>query len=145
VAQGRKARASGYHLAMPDTDAPRLGLLDVIQVTVPDVPGAVAFYRDLLGARVIEEAYPHWARLRLGNVDLGVHAGESPAGGGAEPAFRVHDIRALREHLAGRGVRLVLDYHDIPGGVKIAFADPAGNRLGAVQYGTSVEALRRGA
>jgi hypothetical protein len=33
------------------------------------------------------------------------------------------------------------EYHDIPGGVTMRFADPQGNALSVVQYGTSVAAL----
>jgi catechol 2,3-dioxygenase-like lactoylglutathione lyase family enzyme len=119
--------------------SPRLGLLDYLMLYAPDVERATAFYRDVLDGGVIEEAYPHWARVRVANIDIGLHAGEA-AGMGGEPAFRVHDIAAFRAHLEAAGVALD-EYHQIPGGVKMAFADPSGNRLQAVQYGTSLDAL----
>ncbi|MDP2328591.1 MAG: VOC family protein [Dehalococcoidia bacterium] len=130
---------------MPEpTEAPlTLGLLDVITLRVPDVAAALGFYRDTLGAIPIEEDAPAWARVRLGNVDLGLHQGE-PGAGGPEPSFRVQDIAAVRAHLLHRGVPITLDLHDIPGGVMLAFADPAGNVLAVIQYGlTAAEAAAR--
>lgn len=122
---------------------PQVGLLDLIQLATPDVAGAVAFYRDILGATVIEEALPWWGRVRIANIDLGLHQGVAPAGeGGAEPAFRVPDVAAFRAHLQAAGVTITQDYHDIPGGVKLGFADPAGNRLAVIQYGTNEAAIR---
>lgn len=130
---------------MPEpTEAPlTLGLLDVITLRVPDVAAALGFYRDTLGAVPIEEDPPAWARVRLGNVDLGLHQGE-PGMGGPEPSFRVQDIAAVRAHLLRRGVPITLDLHDIPGGAMLAFADPGGNVLAVTQYGlTAAEAAAR--
>jgi predicted enzyme related to lactoylglutathione lyase len=123
---------------------PVVGMLDMLKLFTPDVAGALAFYRDVLGALVAEEDLPHWARVRLANVDIGLHLGEATEVArrvGWEPGFRVHDVAAFRAHLQRRGVNIVQDFHDIPGGVTVAFADPAGNVLSVVQYGTSVEAL----
>lgn len=120
------------------TPAPRpgLGLLDAILVRVPDVPAAVRFYRDVLGAVVIEDGDEERARLRLANVDLALERGQ--AGGGAEPGFRSADIRALRAYLVAQGVHIVRDLAEVPGGLTLAFADPAGNVLSATQYGASL-------
>lgn len=119
---------------------PRLGLLDYILLPTPDVPALVAFYHDVLGAAVVEEAYPAWARVRLANVDLGLHQAAS-GGGGAKPGFRVQDVVALRAHLEGKGVAVDGGFHAVPGGVCLTFADPAGNSLDAIQYGIDVAAL----
>ena len=124
----------------------RLGLLDLIQVPATDVERSLAFYRDVLGGLPSEVSLPHWARVRLANVDVGIHLAEATAaaGPGWEPAFRVHDIAAFRAHLEARGVPIVLEYHDIPGGVKLGFTDPDGNSLAVYQYGTSEAKLRSG-
>lgn len=124
--------------------APVVGMLDLLKLFTPDVGAALAFYRDVLGAVVAEENLPHWARVRLANIDIGLHHGEAPShgrGAGWEPTFRVHDIAAFREHLRRHDVAVLQDFHDIPGGVVLAFADPAGNVLSVSQYGTSVSAL----
>ncbi len=128
----------------------RLGSLDHVMLFAPDVAALAAFYRDVLDAPVIEEAHPHWARLRLANIDLGIHeAGEGPgvagggAGGGAQPAFRVADLAALRTHLEGHGVTCE-PYAEIQGAVRMDFRDPAGNVLQAIQWGADLAALQAG-
>lgn len=121
---------------MDVTARPGLGLLDAIAFRVPDVAAAVAFYRGVLGAVVIEDGGAERSRLRLANVDIVLERGV--AAGGAEPVFRSQDIRALRTYLLGQGAAVVRDLAEVPGGLTLAFADPAGNVLGAIQYGTSL-------
>jgi predicted enzyme related to lactoylglutathione lyase len=124
---------------------PTVEALDIIQLGTEDVPGTTSFYTDILGATVIDAPSPHWARVRLGNVEIGIHA--RPAAGGAphgwEPGFRVSNIAAHRAHLQAHGVTITKDFHDIPGGVTLSFLDPAGNAIGLYQYGTSEAELRR--
>ena len=122
------------------TQAPtQIGLLELLQTVSGDVASTVAFYCDVLGAAVQTES-PHWARLRLGNIDLGVHsvpADRTASYEGWMPAFRVADVRAVRSAVLGAGLEC-RDYHDIPGGVTLQFRDPTGNCLAAIEYGTSV-------
>lgn len=117
----------------------RPGLLDHLLVRGPDVAVLAAFYRDVLSGTVVEEALPHWVRVRVADIDLGLHAGEP--GGGAQPRFRVQSVAAFRAHLESHGVTIPEGYHTIPGGVELDFADPAGNLLGVVQYGVTVADL----
>lgn len=117
----------------------RPGLLDHLLVHGPDVAALEGFYRDVLGGVVVEEALPHWARVHVANIDLGLHAGES--GSGAQPCFRVQDVAAFRAHLESHGVVIPEGYHAVPGGVELEFADPAGNLLGVVQYGVTLTEL----
>ncbi|TAJ20287.1 MAG: hypothetical protein EPO65_04125 [Dehalococcoidia bacterium] len=120
-------------------DGPRLGLLDHLLVSGPDVAVLAAFYRDVMGGTVIEDDLPHWVRVRVANIDLGLHIG---AGGqGSQPRFRVQDVAAVRSHLESHGVPIPEGYHAIPGGVSLDFVDPAGNLLGVVQYGVDVASL----
>ncbi|MCK9485905.1 MAG: hypothetical protein M0R73_04275 [Dehalococcoidia bacterium] len=119
----------------------RLGSLDYVMFFAPDVQVLTAFYRDVLEATPIEEAYPHWARLRLANIDLGIHAGGASDGGrGGQPAFRVQDLATLRAHLEAHGVPCEA-YAAIPGAVKMDFRDPAGNVLQALQWGADLDTL----
>lgn len=120
-------------------DKARPGLLDHLLVRGPDVAVLAAFYRDVLGGTVVEESLPHWVRVRVADIDLGLHAGES--GGGAQPRFRVQDVASFRAHLESHGVVIPEGYHAIPGGVALDFADPAGNLLGVVQYGVTLASL----
>lgn len=120
-------------------DEVRPGLLDHLLVRGPDVSVLAAFYRDVLGGTVVEEALPHWVRVRVADIDLGLH--EGPSGGSTQPRFRVQSVAAFRAHLESHGVAIPEGYHAIPGGVELDFADPAGNLLGVVQYGIAVASL----
>lgn len=116
-----------------------VGLLDLVLARADDVPATAAFYRDVLGATV-QTVSPAWAQVRLANVDIGIH--ERGASGDAwEPGFRVADIAAFKAHLAASGVPVVEDFHEIPGGVKLAFRDPAGNPIAVYQYGVRMADL----
>lgn len=120
-------------------DGARLGLMDHLLMCGPDIAALASFYRDVLGGTVVEDASPHWVLVRVANIDLGLHAGA--AGTGAQPRFRVQDIAAFRAHLESRGVTVPEGYHAVPGGVELDFVDPAGNRLGVLQYGVTVADL----
>jgi catechol 2,3-dioxygenase-like lactoylglutathione lyase family enzyme len=117
---------------------PQIGLLEVLQTSSDEVTAAVAFYRDVLGADVQTES-PHWARLRLGNVDIGIHAATASYEGWM-PAFRVPAVAPVRAAVLAAGLEC-RDYHDIPGGVTLQFRDPAGNWLAAIQLGVTAAQL----
>jgi catechol 2,3-dioxygenase-like lactoylglutathione lyase family enzyme len=126
--------------------AARLGSLDYVMLRAADVAALVATYREVLDAAPIEEAYPHWARVRLANIDVGIHHDERFDGRqdevpGAEPAFRVHDVTALRAALEEAGFSAD-EYDAIPGGVRLGFRDPAGNALSAIEWGARLEDLQ---
>lgn len=119
-----------------------VGLIDMIQTTAEDMAESVRFYRDVLGGAVQSES-ESWSQLRLGGVDIGIH--QRPAAvEGWMPLFRVTDIAATRAAVVAAGRPLLRDFHDIPGGVTLTFADPAGNPVSAVQYGASEAQLRDG-
>ena len=129
--------------------AARLGSLDYVMLRAADVAALVAVYRDTLDAVPIEEAYPRWARIRLANVDLGIHVdegfdGRSELPSGAVLAFRVHDIASLRAALDAAGFTTGA-YEVIPGGVRVDLRDPCGNALAAIQWGGRIEDLPGGA
>ena len=118
-----------------------IGALELIQLRTADPAATAEWYRDVLGATV-QMTSPFWSRVRLGNVDIGIHESavgrEAGASAGWEPAFRVHDIAATRATLEAHGVAITQDYHDIPGGVKLGFRDIAGNELAVYQFGIAV-------
>jgi len=113
--------------------------------SVPDVPEAVAFYRDVLGLRV--EEHDGIAHLHLGG---GGHVIAYPKGDAHEPAsftilnFPVPDVPAAVAELTARGVRFE-HYEGTPvetdeagvfrgGGPLIAwFTDPGGNVLSVIE------------
>ena len=131
------------------TQQPRIEieLLDHIQAAASNVEGTVAFYRDVLGARV-QSVSQHWALVRLGNVDIGIHlrevqgAGDARAAAAWEPGFRVANIVVFRAQLERAGVPITQEFHEIPGGVNLGFADPDGNPLAVYQYGVGEDDLR---
>jgi catechol 2,3-dioxygenase-like lactoylglutathione lyase family enzyme len=125
-------------MTAPRPVPPQIGLLEVLQASSDDVASTVAFYRDVLGADVQTES-PQWARLRLGNVDIGVHATPVTAEGWM-PSFRVPAVAPVRAAVLAAGLEC-RDYHDIPGGVTLQFRDPAGNWLAAIQLGITTAQL----
>lgn len=127
---------------MTETERTEIGLIDMIQATTDDMDETVRFYRDVLGAAVQSQSQS-WSQVRLGGVDIGIH--ERPAAvEGWMPLFRVTDIAATRAAVVAAGSPLLRDFHDIPGGVTLVFADPAGNPVSTVQYGTSVAEVQGG-
>ncbi|MSP22256.1 MAG: VOC family protein [Dehalococcoidia bacterium] len=128
-------------MTLPRT-APQIGLLEVLQTSSSDVAATVAFYRDVLGATVQGDEQAEslqWARLRLGNVDIGIHAAPASYEGWL-PSFRVVAVGPLRAAVLAAGLEC-RNYHDSPGGVSLQFRDPAGNWLAAIQFGVSAAQL----
>jgi catechol 2,3-dioxygenase-like lactoylglutathione lyase family enzyme len=107
-----------------------------IAINVHDVPRAVAFYRDALGLEYLFEAGP-LAFFGCGEVRIMLSVAESPEFDHPSSIvyFRVDDIHAAREELAGRGVpfedepHLIaeLEDHDL---WMTFFRDPDENYLG---------------
>ena len=118
---------------------PVLGSLDYLMLYAPDVAALAGFYRDVLDGAPIEEAYPDRARLRVANIDVGLHRG-TPSDGGGQPAFRVSDIAAMRAHLEAHGI-VCEACEAIPGAVRMGFRDPAGNVLQVLQWGATLDSL----
>ena len=113
------------------------GVQDVYY-NVQDMERAVAFYRDVLGLRVMDED-PHFTGLETGGVRIGLHW----TGGTAVPTipqdahgphtgatltFRVADASLARQTLMEKGVN-VLSYSENPWGNMVMFTDPDGNVL----------------
>ena len=118
---------------------PEIGLLDLLQTASDDPAATARFYRDVLGADVESES-PAWSQVRLGGVDIGIHA--KPAShDGWLPAFRVADVAAVKASLEQAGATILRDFHDIPGGVTLHVADSDGNALSMIQYGISTQEL----
>lgn len=117
-----------------------IGLLDMLQAAANDVPAVVQFYSEVLGATV-ESAHEEWSQVRLGGISLGIHRRPATIERWM-PSFRVSDIAAVKAALEAAGTPILRDFHDIPGGVVMAFEDPAGNPLQAVQLGVTEAELR---
>lgn len=121
--------------------------LDHVVIAVSDWERSNAFYRDVLGAEVLELTRGRWA-YRLENTQLNVHGpGSTPepvaaakAPPGAADLCFVWDgpIEGAVEHLAAHGVaveRGPIERHGRGGpGVSVYFRDPDGSLLEFISY-----------
>ena len=88
------------------TTSPLLKSILQIAINIQDVERAVAFYRDKLGLRFLFQAPPALAFFDCGGVRLMLDRASAAEFDHAASIlyFRVDDIRAAHETLAGRGV-----------------------------------------
>ena len=104
-------------------------------MSTTDLPRALAFYRDLLGAQVQyqfpPEGTPEYVGLQLGpsHLGIGAQAEEDPGGRFALWVY-AEDCDAAVERLRAAGVPVTQEPADQPWGERMAFvADPDGNRV----------------
>jgi predicted enzyme related to lactoylglutathione lyase len=111
-------------------------LMEVI-LYVEDMPGQVAFYRDILGMRVKSPATGEdlqtasWVELESGPCTLALHAGGKRRFGEDAPkiVFRVTDILAAHKILLERGVAIGEIFQAAPGVWVGNATDPEGNQF----------------
>ncbi|MDQ3822272.1 MAG: VOC family protein [Actinomycetota bacterium] len=131
--------------ALDTADRPLLRL-DHVVVAVSDAERSNAFYRDVLGAEIVER--PGGPAYRFGDQQLNVHVA------GALPSIVAHDpVRpgnsdlcfvwagspgAAVEHLRAHGVEVELGLVDRDGargrGTSVYFRDPDGTLLELISY-----------
>lgn len=106
-------------------------------LSTPDLPRALAFYRDLLGATVTYQfpptGEPGYVGLELGRSHLGIGA-QSGAPAGADRRFALwvycDDCDAAVAKLRAAGVPVVEEPADQPWGERMAtVTDPDGNTV----------------
>lgn len=103
-------------------------------VGVTDLDRSIAWYRDVLGFKLLFRADDiGWCEMEtmVPGVSVGLSQNESVAqGGGATNVWAVKDIVAAKASLDAAGVRQDGDIQHIPGLVKlITFYDPDGNAM----------------
>jgi methylmalonyl-CoA/ethylmalonyl-CoA epimerase len=125
--------------AAPETIATPLGRIGQIAMTMHDLPGAVAFYRDVLGLPLLFEAPPGLAFFDCGGqrLMLARPEGGEAARGNSVLYFAVPDIHAAHGALSARGACFVDAPHLIARladrEVWMAFLrDPEDNLLGVM-------------
>jgi catechol 2,3-dioxygenase-like lactoylglutathione lyase family enzyme len=115
----------------------RLDRIGLFILYCRDAMKSAAFYRDVLGMRVVE-ATPHWAGLDGGGVHLALHPHPSmPAERGtASPwvVFTVDDVRGVHAALVEKGIRFDCEPREVcsdesSSGLSADFKDPDGNLL----------------
>jgi catechol 2,3-dioxygenase-like lactoylglutathione lyase family enzyme len=117
--------------------------ISTIICQVADMDTAIGFYRDVLGLAP-GMVSPWWSTIVVGDVQIGLHppfaGGNREIGRGWILGIQVDDLRSLRAKLEGSGTDCA-EYHDIPGGCVMDFADPDGNPIQAMQHGVSAAQL----
>lgn len=118
-------------------DAP-LGRLDHVYYWTADLGRAVAFYRDVLGLRLIRQEDSSWAVFDTGSVRLALHGaveGHPVQTGGATAVFEVEDLDRAQASLEARGVTFLEHVGEVEGYARFAsFLDPDGNRIQIIEY-----------
>jgi len=103
-------------------------------LNVRDLGRAIAFYRDILGFKLLYQVDEMgWCELEteVPGVNIGLSQVEEAGGkGGATLTFGVVDIERARGQLEAKGIRFDGPTNVIEGMVKLAtFYDPDGNAL----------------
>jgi catechol 2,3-dioxygenase-like lactoylglutathione lyase family enzyme len=111
--------------------------LDHVYYWVTDMDRAVAFYRDVLGLRLLRQEGPSWALFDAGGRRFALHGaieGRPMMPGGATAVFSVNDLDGARAVLADRGVEFGHE-GDVAGYARFAsFRDPDGNTVQIIEY-----------
>lgn len=115
----------------------RLDRISMFILFSRDTMKSVAFYRDVLGMKVLESS-PYWADLDGGGVHLALHPHDKmpEKHGVAHPwvVFQVEDVRGAFEALKAKGIAFTCEPKEVCSdattvGLSADFEDPDGNRL----------------
>jgi predicted enzyme related to lactoylglutathione lyase len=112
--------------------------LDHVYFWTGDLDRAVAYYRDVLGLRLLRRQGPSWAEFEAGPARLGLHGVVArpmlrPAG--ATVVMRVEDLEREMRVLEARGALLSGPAGEIPQtGWFASLLDPDGNTLLLIEY-----------
>jgi len=124
----------GRIASAPPRDGGQAGTLFQVIVNVRDMPGQVAFYRNVMGFPVV---YPptgrpedeDFVRFDTGGTYLVLHRGRTHPNAGDEPrlSFITQDVRAVRRRLLDGGVAVAEIRSPAPGVLVADARDPEGN------------------
>jgi catechol 2,3-dioxygenase-like lactoylglutathione lyase family enzyme len=126
----------------PAPAAVALSKISLVIVYVKDPIASLAFYRDLLGMKVLEES-PQWVELDGGGVHLALHPHPSiPADRGTATSwvvFQVDDVHGTHQALAKKGATFLCAPKEVCGdekraGLSADLKDPDGNPLSIFGY-----------
>jgi predicted enzyme related to lactoylglutathione lyase len=102
--------------------------IDFVEIPVPDVVRAKAFYGRVFGWRFTDYG-TDYAGFSDGRLSGGLRQEKGRRGTGVLVVFYAGDLAALRGAVVAAGGRIVREIFDFPGGRRFHFADPAGNEL----------------
>lgn len=120
----------------------KIDKLAMVILYVRDPMKSLAFYRDLLGMKVIE-ASPHWAELDGGGAHVALHPHDAIPEK-REPTspwvvFSVEDVRGAYETLVAKGAKFMGPPKQVCGdektvGLSADLLDPDGNQISIFGY-----------
>ena len=81
-----------------------------VMLLVKDVPALAAFYRDVLGCKIMGEIDPEWTEVDAGGCAVALHSWDSTQTQRGRPGvkivFGVADVEATRRELVAKGVTM---------------------------------------
>jgi catechol 2,3-dioxygenase-like lactoylglutathione lyase family enzyme len=112
--------------------------LDHVYYWTRDMDRAVAFYRDVVGLRLLRQDGSQWALFDAGPVQFALHGvleGHPVTMGGATAVFRVDDLDTAVSALEEKGVRFGDHLGEVAGFARFrSFTDPDGNTVQLIEY-----------
>jgi len=112
--------------------------LDHVYYWTRDMDRAVAFYRDVVGLRLLRQEGDQWAAFDAGPIQFALHGageGHAPPVGGATAVFRVDDLDTAVQSLQERGVVFGDHLGEVAGFARFrSFTDPDGNTVQLIEY-----------
>ena len=113
-----------------------VGDLDHLYYWTRDMNAAVAFYRDVVGLRLVRRDGIVWAQFEAGPVRFALHGTDEASGAPSGTAvFRVEDLESARWTLEHRGARFEEQIGEVEGFARFAtFHDPDGNPVQIIEY-----------
>ena len=114
-----------------------VGRLDHVYYWTRDMDAAVAFYRQVVGLRLVRRDGDSWAEFDAGPIRFALHGaapGHVPPPGGTA-VFEVEELDVARIALEARGVLFDERAGEVAGYARFAsFADPDGNTVQIIEY-----------
>jgi hypothetical protein len=106
--------------------------LNYVELPVPDVAPAKAFYEKVFGWSLTDFA-PTYAATLTGDTDIGLQGDAAEATKAPLPVIEVEDLEAALEAVTGAGGQVVRPIFAFPGGRRFQFLDPGGNEVACVK------------
>lgn len=115
-----------------------VGPIDYVYYWTAEMDRAVAFYRDVIGLKLLRQDGSQWAEFATEPVRFALHGateGHPVRSGGAAVMFRVDDLDRARRTLQEKGVEFDEHSGEVEGFVRFAtFRDPDGNRVELIEH-----------